>query len=153
MVQPYHPYRKPRDVGSESPAHGEAKRQRIAGERGGRQEARPRPTAPRQPAQTSGRRSARHLPLPAEPKKFAREEDPSRQGRGRPRLERVKMRSRLQGHEPRSGSHSAHAERVEEEAMRGIRRGARHAWRGRQHVGPTPPGGRRRRRGHKRFKA
>jgi hypothetical protein len=94
---PYDPYRRPQDVGSESPASLEAKRQGAAGARGGPQEARTRPRTPKQPAQTSGRRAARHQQPRAQRKHFTRAENPSRQGRGEPNLERVKQRSRLRG--------------------------------------------------------
>ena len=97
MPGPYDPYRRPRDVGSASPASGEAKQQDAAGPRGGPQEARSRPRVPKQPPQTSGRRAARHQQPPAERKRFTRAENPSRQGRGKPNLERVKQRSRLRG--------------------------------------------------------
>jgi len=97
MPGPYDPYRRPRDVGSESPASGEAKQQDASGPRGGPQEKQRAPQAPKQPAQASGRRAARHQQRPAERKTFTRAENPSRQGRGKPNLERIKQRSRLRG--------------------------------------------------------
>lgn len=143
MVEPYHPYRKPKDVGSESPASGEAKEQLRTGHRGGPQEDQV-PGKTKQPAQESGRRSVRHEPIPTEPKSFAPEENPALQGKGRPSPERLKARSSEQGIEPRSGSHRAHGERTEERAMQGEPdRG--HARHGRQRVPgqpkrPIPPG-------------
>ncbi|HEX7048661.1 MAG TPA: hypothetical protein VF188_00495 [Longimicrobiales bacterium] len=118
MVGPYHPYREPEDIGSDSPATGEAKSQRISGIRGGPRQARTRGKG-RQPPQESGRRSARHEQIPTEPKSFAPEEDPSRQGTGAPSPERLAARSRQQGITPRSGMHRAHGETTEAEAQQG----------------------------------
>jgi hypothetical protein len=97
MPGPYDPYRRPRHVGDESPASGEAKQQDASGPRGGPQEKRRDPQASKQPAQASGRRAARYQRRPAERKTFTRAENPARQGRGQPNLERIKQRSRLRG--------------------------------------------------------
>lgn len=116
MTEPFDPNRKPQDIGSASPASGEAKRQSIAGARGGPRQARTR-GAGRQPPQASGRRSKRHEHRPTARKSFAPEEDPSMQGRGKPSPETIARRQ--QGIEPRSGSHSAHDERIEELGQQG----------------------------------
>lgn len=118
MADPYDPYRKPEDVGSESPSSGEAKRQSISGARGGPRQARTRGVM-KQPAQESGRRSRRHQQKPTERKSFALEEDPAEQGTGSPGPERIRARSAEQGIEPRSGSHRAHGERTQERAVQG----------------------------------
>lgn len=125
--------RKPQDVGSDSPASGEAKEQRIAGARGGPQEARTPPRVAKQPPQTSATRSAGHRQVPKARKTFAPEEDPSKQGAGEPGPEQLKERPSLQGIGGQSGSHSAQGERTEEEAQAGEPK-AGHAWRGRQHL-------------------
>ncbi len=102
MPGPYDPYRKPEDVGAESPASGSAKEQLISGARGGPRQARSRGKG-KQPPQNSGRRSARHLHRPAEPKSFAPDEDPDLQGTGRPSPESLRRRSSLRGLDPRGG--------------------------------------------------
>ncbi len=136
MPGPYHPYREPEDVGSESPASGEAKEQDIGGARGGPQQPKQRGKA-KQPAQESGRRSARHLQPPVERKSFAPEENPAEQGTGEPSPQRLKERPSLQGIEPRSGSHGAHGERTEERAQQGPPAHG-HTRHGRQHVPGRP---------------
>lgn len=132
MAGPYDPDREPEDIGSESPASEEAKEQRRAGQRGGPQQAKT-PGRGRQPPQTSGRRPARHEQPPKERKRFSPEESPSAQGDGEPSPETLKRRQGQQGIEPKSGSHSAHGERAEEEARKGPPRDE-HARHGRQHV-------------------
>src|SRR5690606_23685401 len=101
MTASFDPDRRPEDIGADSPASGEAKRQSIAGARGGPRQAQPRGKE-RQPPQSSGRRSKRHEHLPTARKSFSPEEDPSLQGRGGPSPEMI-ARSQ-QGIEPRSGS-------------------------------------------------
>lgn len=96
MEDAYDPYKRPKDLGKESPASGEAKEQSISGTRGGPQQSRPRGT-PKQPAQTSGRRSKRHEQAPKARKSFAPDEDPSEQGEGEPSAETIKKRSDQQG--------------------------------------------------------
>lgn len=116
MTASFDPDRRPEDIGADSPASGEAKRQSIAGARGGPRQAQTRGKE-RQPPQSSGRRSKRHEHLPTARKSFSPEEDPSLQGRGGPSPEMI-TRSQ-QGIEPRSGSHSAHGERTEELGQQG----------------------------------
>lgn len=105
MPGPYDPYREPEDIGAESPPTGTAKEQEIAGARGGPRQARTRGKG-KQPAQESGRRSARHQQRPTQRKSFAPEEDPDEQGTGEPSADRIRERSSLQGIKPRSGSHT-----------------------------------------------
>lgn len=139
MVEPYHPYKKPEEVGAESPASGEAKRQSIAGARGGPQDVRFRPQRMKQPPQTSGRRSRRHERVREMRKSFAPEENPALQAdEGRLRPGRIRTDPALLGIEPRSGMHRSHGERTEELAQQGMPPGARFAWRGRQHLGRRP---------------
>lgn len=77
------------------------------------------PGVGKQPPQTSGRRSKRHEQAPTAAKSFTPEESPVEQGEGEPSPERLKARSRLQGIEPRSGSHRARGERTEETGAQG----------------------------------
>lgn len=118
MVDPKDPYRKPEDIGTDSPPTGEAKRQAITGARGGPRASQTRGVG-KQPAQESGRRSSRHEHLPEEVKSFTPDEDPSEQGTGDPSPEQLKARSSLQGIGPRSGSHQSRGERTEELAQQG----------------------------------
>ena len=138
MAEPRKPHRKPQDIGKDSPATGEAKRQSITGGKGGPRSAQVRGKG-RQPPQSSGRRSKRHEPPPHEAKSFTPEENPVEQGEGEPSPERLKARSRLQGLEPRSGSHQARGERTEEEAVEGPPAHGRTPREGRQHGGRRPP--------------
>ena len=103
MPGPYDPYRKPEDVGAESPASGSAKEQSIAGARGGPRQARQRGKG-KQPAQTSGRRSARHHHRPTARKSFAPHEDPDLQGTGRPRPGTLREDPSLQGIDAHGGA-------------------------------------------------
>ena len=137
MTDANDPYRKPKDIGSESPGGEEAREQTRSGEAGGPREAKQPGKGP-QPAQTSGRRSARREPEPERRKHFTEEERPSAQADGEPSPETLKRRSSQQGIEPKSGSHGARTERTEEEAQAGPP-DDEHARHGRQHV----PGGRR----------
>src|SRR5690606_1119828 len=136
MPGPYDPYREPEDVGAKSPASGSAKQQNISGARGGPRQARQRGKG-KQPAQTSGRRSARHQQPPTERKSFAPDEDPDLQGTGRPSPDRIRTRSSIQGISGRSGSHAAQGDRTEEIGRRGAPRGG-HTRHGRQHVPGQP---------------
>lgn len=143
MPGPYDPYREPEDIGSESPATGEAKAQSISGARGGPRQPKT-PGKPKQPAQDSGRRSARHQTRPTARKGFARGESPAAQGTGKPRPARLRARDAAQGIEPRSGSHRAHGERTEERGQQGPPDHG-HTRHGRQRVPgqpgrPIPPG-------------
>src|SRR5690606_41339937 len=81
MPGPYDPYRKPEDVGAESPASGSAKEQSIARARGGPRQARQRGKG-KQPAQTSGRPSPRPHHPPTAPKSLAPREGPDLHGPG-----------------------------------------------------------------------
>lgn len=126
-----------KDVGSESPPNREAKRQAATGSRGGPQEARRRPRIQKQPAQSSGRRSARHEHVPHERKTFRPDEAPSMQGDGEPGPDQLGARSAQQGITPRSGSHGAHDQRAEELSQQGPPQ-SEHARHGRQHVPPRP---------------
>ncbi|MFS8638806.1 MAG: hypothetical protein FWJ74_12005 [Gemmatimonadota bacterium] len=103
MPGPYDPYRKPEDVGAESPASGSAKEQSIAGARGGPRQARQRGKG-KQPAQTSGRRSARHHHRPTARKSFAPHEDPDLQGTGRPRPGTLREDPSLRGIDAHGGA-------------------------------------------------
>lgn len=132
MAEAYDPYREPKDIGSESPASEEAKEQGRTGQSGGPQQAKT-PGKGKQPAQTSGRRSSEHEQEPTVRKHFDPEESPSAQGEGKPSPETLKKRQAEQGIEPKSGSHSAHGERTEEEAQKGPPHDA-HTRHGRQHV-------------------
>lgn len=136
MPGPFDPYREPRDVGAESPASGSAKKQNISGARGGPRQAGQRGKG-KQPAQTSGRRSARHQQRPTERKSFPPDEDPDLQGTGRPRPDRLRTRSNIQGIGARSGSHAAQGERTEEIAREGPPHGE-HARHGRQRARGAP---------------
>jgi hypothetical protein len=128
------PHRKPQDIGKDSPATGEAKRQSITGDKGGPRSAQIRGKG-KQPPQSSGRRSKRHEQAPTEAKSFTPEENPVEQGEGEPSPERLKARSRIQGLEPRSGSHQAQGERTEETGMEGPPAHGRTPREGRQHGG------------------
>lgn len=132
MAEAYDPHKRPEDVGSESPASEEAKEQGRTGHSGGPREAKPGGKS-HQPAQTSGRRPTRHEQPPTERKSFSPEESPSAQGDGEPSPETLKKRQAQRGIAPRSGSHSAHGERTEEEGRKGPPSGE-HARHGRQHV-------------------
>lgn len=134
MVEPKRPYREPEDIGTDSPAQGEAKRQSIAGFKGGPRSAKIRGVG-KQPAQSSGRRPHRHEQAPAAAKSFTPEENPAEQGEGEASPERLKARSRLQGIEPRSGSHRARGERTSEIGQQGApAHGQTPRGGGRQHV-------------------
>lgn len=134
MAEPTQPRRKPQDIGKDSPASGEAKRQGITGKKGGPRAAQVHGVG-RQPPQTSGRRPRRHEQVPSERKRFTRGESPVEQGEGEPSPGRIKARSRLQGFEPRSGSHSARGEDTEEIGMEGPPAHGRTPREGRQHGG------------------
>ncbi len=118
MVEPTEPRRKPKDIGKDSPATGEAKRQSITGGKGGPRSAKIRGVG-KQPPQSSGRRSRQYEPVPTDRKSFTPEESPVEQGAGERSPERLKARSRIQGIEPRSGEHRAHGERTEEIGVEG----------------------------------
>lgn len=128
------PHRRPQDIGKDSPATGEAKRQGIAGAKGGPRAAQVHGKG-KQPPQSSGRRSRRHEQPPREAKSFTREESPVEQGLGERSPERLKARSRQQGIEPRSGGHRSHGERTEEQALEGPPAHRRPPREGRQHEG------------------
>jgi hypothetical protein len=126
--------RKAKDVGSRSPAKGEAKEQQIAGAASGPQEAQTPPRdGGKQPPQTSGRRAAAHEHVASERKNFEPEEDPSEQGRGAARPERIKQQSSQQGIGGRSPAHAGRTERAEEESQKGPPREG-HTRTGRQHL-------------------
>jgi hypothetical protein len=129
--------RKARDVGRDSPGSEEAKQQGMSGERGA-QEAKIEGTQ-RQPPQGSNRSPAARFQQPEEERKhFAPGQATSEQGeKGHPSPDVI--RKNQQGAQPRSGSHSAGEERVEEEAQRG-EPGGEHTREGRQSAGETRPG-------------
>ncbi|MFW6040077.1 MAG: hypothetical protein ACOC9N_03270 [Gemmatimonadota bacterium] len=132
--------RRAPDVGRDSPGEEEARAQRRAGERGGPQEARPPGRTTKQPAQTSGRRSARHEPAPKLRRHFDDGERPSAQrDEGEPSADSVRRRPSQQGIGAKSGSHGARSERVEEEGQKGPPH-EEHARHGRQHVSGDRPG-------------
>lgn len=133
------PHRKPQHVGSDSPGEEEAREQVSAGERGGPQEAKQPPVTPDQPAQTSGRRSARHEQAPRERKHFTEEERPSAQRDGEPSPDSLKKGPAQRGIGAKSGSHGAHTERTEEEAQKGPP-ADEHTRHGRQRVSGDRPG-------------
>jgi hypothetical protein len=89
--------RSAKHVGSRSPASGSAKEQSIAGHASGPQAEQTPPRTPRQPAQTSGRRSARHEQEPEERKGFSPEEDPSQQGLPHTKPDVIRRHSGQQG--------------------------------------------------------
>jgi hypothetical protein len=93
-----------RDVGSDSPARGSAKKQNIEGERGGPREAQTPPRTEKQPPQASGRRSRKHEHAPQQRKSFGPGEDPAEQGDGEPRPHQVKQESGMQGAAGGSGA-------------------------------------------------
>ncbi|MFW6078734.1 MAG: hypothetical protein ACODAE_03890 [Gemmatimonadota bacterium] len=140
--------RRASDVGRESPGEAEARSQRRAGERGGPREAKPPGRTTKQPAQTSGRRAARHEPAPKLRKHFDDAERPSaqRDAEGESSADSVRRRPSQQGIGAKSGSHGADSERVEQEARKGPPHDE-HAGRGRQHVSSDRPGQGRRDRG------
>lgn len=107
-----------RDVGSESPAKGSAKKQNIEGAKGGPREAKVKGTG-RQPPQTSNRRPARHEQEPQQRRTHAPEEDPSLQGTGKPSPERIKQGSSQQGMAGGSGGGRARPDRTQERAESG----------------------------------
>lgn len=129
-------HHRPEGIGRYSPASGSAKKERIAGTKGGPQAACERPRVPKQP-QTSGRWSARREHPVTERRSFAPEEDPELQGAGAPHAERVEREPRLQGLDARNGSHRACGERTEEAGQRGEPAG-RHTRHGRQKVPGRP---------------
>jgi hypothetical protein len=112
------PHRKPQDIGKDSPATGEAKRQGITGAKGGPRAAQV-PGRGKQPPQSSGRRSRRHEQAPREAKSFTPEESPVEQGLGEPSPERLAARSSQQGIEPRCGGHRSQGEETEEISSEG----------------------------------
>lgn len=136
MPGPYDPYKRPEDVGAESPASREAKEQNASGARGGPREARQRGVG-KQPAQESGRRPARHEQKPTERKSFDPDESPAEQGTGEPGPAQIREHMAQQGITPRSGSHGAHDERAEELAQEGPP-GHGHTRHGRQKVPGQP---------------
>lgn len=101
--------------GDESPASKEAQQQGMSGQRGA--EAEQADGIGKQPAQTSGRRSAEHEQEPEERKSFTPSQAPSAQGDGDPGPEQIAEHQ--QGIGRQSGSHSAQGERTEEEARKG----------------------------------
>lgn len=129
--------RKPQDIGRDSPASEEAKKQGMSGDRGA-QEGKVEGTQ-RQPPQGSNRSPVARFQQPAEERKhFAPGQAPSEQGeKEHPSPDMI--RQNQQGAQPRSGSHSAKGERVEEEAQRGDP-GGEHTREGRQSTGGTRPG-------------
>jgi hypothetical protein len=129
------PRRRPQDIGKDSPATGEAKRQSITGGKGGPRSAKVHGKG-KQPPQSSGRRARRHEQASRTAKSFTPEESPVEQGEGERSPERLKARSRLQGLEPRSGSHRAQGERTEEIAVEGPPAHGRTPREGRQHGRP-----------------
>lgn len=131
MARPGERDRESRDVGSRSPVSEEAKDQEWSGARGGPRAGRSEGTQP-QPPQASGRRGAGHEQPPTVRKGFEPGRAPSEQGEKDHPSPHVIARHQ-QGIEPRSGSHTAHGERSEEEAQRGEPRGE-HARHGRQHL-------------------
>jgi hypothetical protein len=76
---PHNQRRSAKDVGSQSPAKGSAKKAHIEAQKSGPQSPKV-PGVGSQPPQSSGRRSARHEHLPYEAKSFSPEEDPAQQG-------------------------------------------------------------------------
>jgi len=128
--------RDSRDVGSRSPVGKEAKEQERSGARGGPRASRSG-GIPQQPSQASGRRSAEHEQPPTVRKGFEPGQAPSEQGERDHPSPHVIARHQ-QGIEPRSGSHTAHGERSEEEAQRGEPHGE-HSRHGRQHVPGNRP--------------
>ncbi|HEX2091091.1 MAG TPA: hypothetical protein VHG28_01770 [Longimicrobiaceae bacterium] len=133
MAQGHDPYRKPQDVGSDSPASREAKEQGMSGTRGGARAAQDPDPTPGQPAQASGRRGAQHEQPPEERKNFAPGQAPSEQGEKDHPSPHV-IAQHQQGIEGRSGSSGgAHGNRAEEESQHGEPRGG-HARHGREHL-------------------
>jgi hypothetical protein len=134
MVEPTQPRRKPQNIGKDSPATGEAKRQSITGGKGGPRSAKIH-GAGKQPPQSSGRRSRKHEQAPTTAKSFTPEENPIEQGTGRRSPERLRAREREQGIEPRSGEHRTHGERTEETGLQGPPAHRPPPRKGRQHEG------------------
>lgn len=131
MAQGYDPYKKPQDVGSESPVSEEAKQQGMSGDRGTQASQKP-DHRPGQPAQASGRRPAEHEQEPEVRRNFPPGHAPSEQGSKEHPSPHV-IAEHQQGKEPRSGSRTAHGNRSEEIAQRGEPE-EEHARHGRQHV-------------------
>jgi hypothetical protein len=133
--------RKQNELGSESPASEEAKRQGMAGDRGSESEQ--MSGRGDQPEQGSNRSpAARHTQDPEVRKSFEPGHAPSEQGeKGHPSPHVIAQHQ--QGAEPRSGSH-VQGDRSEEEAQRGEPQGehgaaSRH---GRQNIPGDRPGNR-----------
>jgi hypothetical protein len=124
-------------VGSDSTGSQEAALQAESGRRGAEQ--RRTGASDEQPPQASQRApAARHQQPPEATKHFAEGHAPSEQGeKDHPSPEVVKRHQ--QGAEPRSGSHSAKGERVEEESQRGEPDHG-HTREGRQHTPGHRPG-------------
>lgn len=126
-----------RHLGSDSPGSEEAKQQAISGVRGAEQEQ--AEGVEKQPRQGSTRAPAsRHEQAPEVRKHFAEGRAPSDQGERDHRSAEV-VKSHQQGAAPRSGSHSAHGERVEEESQRG-EPAAEHTREGRRRAPGHRPG-------------
>lgn len=127
-------HRKARDLGRRSPASGEARSQDAAGARGGPQEAQAGGMT-KQPAQTSGRRPAKHEEKPEERKSFTRDEqdNPAMQGRGAPKPDTIAQRPEMQGIGRQSGDDEGRPATAEQEALEGEPHEGHTRW-GRQRV-------------------
>lgn len=108
---------KDRYIGRDSPGSEEANEQGMSGRRGA-EEAQIRGMQ-EQPEQGSNRSpAAGHQQEPERAKHFEAGHAPSEQGEQEHRSPQV-IKEHQMGAHPKSGSHSAHAERIEEEAQRG----------------------------------
>jgi hypothetical protein len=106
-----------RYIGRDSPGSEEANEQGMSGKRGAEQAR--IPGMEKQPEQGSTRSpAARHEQEPERTKHFEAGHAPSEQGEKEHRSPEV-VREHQMGAHPKSGSHSAHGERTEEEAQRG----------------------------------
>lgn len=106
-----------RYIGRDSPGSKEADEQGMTGRRGA-EEAQVQRTR-EQPEQGSNRSPAGgHQPEPERTKHFDAGHAPSEQGEKEHRSPQVVKEHQMGAH-PRSGSHSAHGERTEEESQRG----------------------------------
>lgn len=89
-------HRTPKDVGTDSPASGGAKEQRMSGTSGGAQ-ASQQSGSGKQPPQTSGRRDPAHEHEGTVRKGYEAAQDPERQGDGDPGPEQVRDSQANQG--------------------------------------------------------
>jgi hypothetical protein len=132
-------HRTPQDVGSDSPASGSAKQQRMSGTSGGAQ-ASSESGSGKQPPQTSGRRDPQHEHKGTVRKGYDAAQDPEKQGDGDPGPEQLKDSPSLQGHGGAGGgSRGASAERSTEQAQAGEPKGSRTASGRQQEPGDRDP--------------